>query len=132
MVMSAQLRTRAHADGVDPDVVEQARDGDDPKGDLIAAIIELAGKTEGGATRSPTADDLVIAAFNGELAPVKSLLESSVDVNSKNDAGYSALFEAARAGHVDVARLLLEHGARVEMTGSPLGSTALVAAAQAL
>eukprot|EP01047_Picozoa_sp_COSAG01_P091708 COSAG01_NODE_23251_length_822_cov_1.073306_1_plen_134_part_10 len=40
------LRKRAHCDGVAPTAIEEARDGDDPKGDLIDLIVGLAERSQ--------------------------------------------------------------------------------------
>jgi ankyrin repeat protein len=44
---------------------------------------------------------------------VKFLLEKGADLEHKTDEMHTALMEASMDGHVDVARLLLDHGAQV-------------------
>ena len=60
---------------------------------------------------------LVAAVFQrvseGHVAMVKFLLEAGADQEHKTDEMHTALMEASMDGHVDVARLLLDHGAQV-------------------
>ena len=44
---------------------------------------------------------------------VKFLLDSGADQEHKTDEMHTALMEASMDGHVEVARLLLDHGAQV-------------------
>ena len=44
---------------------------------------------------------------------VKFLLEAGADHEHKTDEMHTALMEASMDGHVEVARLLLDHGAQV-------------------
>jgi len=44
---------------------------------------------------------------------VKFLLEAGADQEHKTDEMHTALMEASMDGHVEVARLLLDHGAQV-------------------
>ena len=53
----------------------------------------------------------------GELAEVEKSLANGVDVNSKDDEGYSALQAAAENGYLDVVKLLVEKGANVDYKG---------------
>ena len=48
---------------------------------------------------------------------VKFLLDAGADQEHKTDEMHTALMEAAMDGHVDVAKLLLEHGAQVRFRG---------------
>ncbi len=45
---------------------------------------------------------------------VKALLEADADVEIRNENGHSPLMEAASAGHVNIARLLVENGAAAQ------------------
>lgn len=57
----------------------------------------------------------------GHLEMVKFLLEAGADHEHKTDEMHTALMEASMDGHVEVARLLLDHGAQVWFTSlSPL------------
>ncbi|KAH0564198.1 ankyrin repeat domain-containing protein 39-like isoform X1 [Cotesia glomerata] len=53
------------------------------------------------------------AAQSDDIARVKQLLAKGASASEEDSAGYTALHYAARAGHYDVCKLLLEHGARV-------------------
>jgi len=44
---------------------------------------------------------------------VKFLLKAGADQEHKTDEMHTALMEASMDGHVEVARLLLDHGAQV-------------------
>jgi ankyrin repeat protein len=50
----------------------------------------------------------------GNLAKVRQAIDSGHDVNLQGANCYTALHAAAENGHLDVIKLLLEHGARVE------------------
>ncbi|TMW69721.1 hypothetical protein Poli38472_001877 [Pythium oligandrum] len=56
-------------------------------------------------------EELRKAATNGDVADVKRVLETGVDVNAFDEDGMTALHLASSAGHVDVVRVLLDHGA---------------------
>jgi ankyrin repeat protein len=47
------------------------------------------------------------AAFRGDLATIKKLIESGVDVNMKDKTGKTPLILAAQNGHQDIIELLL-------------------------
>jgi ankyrin repeat protein len=53
------------------------------------------------------------AARKGESEKVRDLLKSGVDVNAKNETGYTALMFAAMLGHAEVVDSLIEAGADV-------------------
>ena len=60
------------------------------------------------------------------------LQESDVDVNKVDKAGISPLAEAAECGHTQLAQMLIDAGANVEIAGTNDGMTALLLAAQAV
>lgn len=51
------------------------------------------------------------AALNGEIQKIREYLNKDGDPNVVDSSGYFALHYAARSGHVDICRLLLNHGA---------------------
>lgn len=55
------------------------------------------------------------AAFLGESASVSQLVQGSDDANEQNSRGLSLLHRAAEAGHVAVAKILLEQKAKVSV-----------------
>lgn len=54
---------------------------------------------------------IFVAARNGDAKGVTSALNDGEEINALNDSGLTALMIAARWGHINVARLLLEAGA---------------------
>jgi len=59
-------------------------------------------------------DDITSAACDGDVVTVKLLLKNGADINAVNPAGRSALDDAILAGRIQVADLLLKHGARFD------------------
>ncbi|TMW69770.1 hypothetical protein Poli38472_001926 [Pythium oligandrum] len=70
---------------------------------------------------------LVRASWAGDMRCMAGLLQFGVDPNQRD--GVSALNEAARRGHVAAVKLLLEHGADVNLKGGPRKAPALLTAA---
>jgi ankyrin repeat protein len=69
------------------------------------------------------------ASRDGQTEAVKVLLELGANVNTSNPSDKeSALHKAARHDHVDIGRLLIEHGANIEHRNS-WGNTPLLVAA---
>ena len=54
------------------------------------------------------------AAYSGELNIVKAMIESGVDVNVLDNLKDNALKNAVLGDHADIARLLLENGAKMD------------------
>ena len=74
--------------------------------------------------RKPKEAQLLFAAENGHIEKLHALLaEKEVKVDSPNSSAVTALFLAAKEGHEECLRLLLEAGASVDGIG--LGNTAL-------
>lgn len=72
---------------------------------------------------------LLKAASTGDVATVRRLLDSGVDINyhskDKQATGRTALSEAAIQGHLEVVRLLLERGANLDWQDRAVGFTPL-------
>jgi len=58
---------------------------------------------------------LHVVARRGNTLCTKLLLDAGADPNSKGDLSLSPLYYAIRGGHFEVARLLLEAGARIDV-----------------
>jgi len=81
--------------------------------------------------KSGAEDSIHVTAGTGNIEEVKQHLDVGVDVDSKNKAGMTPLFYAARSGHKEVAELLLAKGADVNAkvaSGPNQGKTPLDAA----
>jgi hypothetical protein len=74
-------------------------------------------------------EELLDAARNGDTARVRELLRKGANANAKDRGGWTPLHWAAFWGHVDVAKLLLEHGADVNAKESVYDATPLHVAA---
>ena len=48
----------------------------------------------------------------GNVARVRQAIVAGYDVNAKGEMGYTALHAAAENGHMDVIRMLIDHGAK--------------------
>lgn len=60
---------------------------------------------------------LHVACINGDIGAVERLLSSGHATNVRDHYGWSPLHEAANHGYVDIAELLLKHGANVNDPG---------------
>ncbi len=63
-----------------------------------------------------SAGELQDAAARGDIAKVRSLIRSNPLAISARDGGTTALHEAARAGHIEIVKLLVTSGANVNAT----------------
>ena len=69
---------------------------------------------------------LIDAAQFGDIAIVQQLLsDKSIDVNTRDEYGNTALMEASSDGNKEIVELLLKHGADVNIKGND-GNTALM------
>lgn len=72
---------------------------------------------------------LQVAAFRGNIAIARLLLERGADVNLRGGEGNTPLKTAAEQGNVELAKLFLDAGADLEYAGGIDGGTALCMAA---
>ncbi len=91
---------------------------------LVVLAISLAGVALAGSV-----EDLIDAAYKGDLKEVKVLLDKGANVNAKPNTGVTALMVASQNGHKDVVQLLLDKGAEVNAKDIN-GLTALYSASQ--
>lgn len=60
-----------------------------------------------------------MAAQQGDLRAIRDILKKSTDlINAQDSNGWTPLFEASRAGHYDVVRLLYQNGANINHRSS--------------
>jgi len=71
-----------------------------------------------------TIPPMMKAASSGDVATIKTLQSTGVDVNVKDSSGFDALLYAVHYGHLDAIAYLADHGADLE-TRNPSGRTAL-------
>lgn len=93
---------------------------------LMTVVIAMA------TTSLYAADDqtCIIAARDGDIATVRKYINSGGNVNALNPYGGTAIMFAARAGHTEIAKLLIEAKANLNIQGRYAGTTALMWAAQ--
>ncbi|GJE81668.1 hypothetical protein CJNNKLLH_3021 [Methylorubrum thiocyanatum] len=71
---------------------------------------------------------LMLAAYNGQAAATRVILEAGGDPELANDRGQTPLAGAAFKGEAEIVRLLLEHGAQVDGAGDGTRTALMVAA----
>ena len=81
---------------------------------------------EAGASATSLPSPLPAAAYGGDLTIVRRLLAAGADPNAFGPHGYAALHAACIHGKVPIVRLLLSHGARLDLrdhehNATPLG-----------
>ncbi|KAJ3325068.1 hypothetical protein HDU76_013251 [Blyttiomyces sp. JEL0837] len=65
-------------------------------------------------------------AYSGDIQKVaKYLSKSNINVNELDNAGYTPLHYAARQGKLEICKLLIQHGADVNIVTKGLNTTAL-------
>ena len=74
-------------------------------------------------------EDLLKAAFAGDLVQVRTLLEKGADIDHQNRAGATALYGASQNGHERIVQALLAEGAEIDHQ-TKNGATALLIASQ--
>lgn len=71
------------------------------------------------------AADFWAACRNGDVAKVKEFLDAGMDPNTRFDTGITPLHAAAMRGQVEVAKLLVERGASLNLRDDSIGVTPL-------
>lgn len=71
-----------------------------------------------------------VPAEHGDAKVLEAMLACGFDPNVKDGDGVTALHRAAMAGHVDAARVLIEHGAQVNALDGMFSGTPLLWAAE--
>src|SRR5579862_6747289 len=94
----------------------------------IADLLIAAGADVTAATRY-NITPLSLACANGNAAMIERLLKADADPNSTSEAGQTALMTAALTGKLDAVKILLAHGAKVNVAEPTKGQTALMWAA---
>jgi len=93
---------------------------------LAAALSGCSEKTEGPST--PSAPSLILAAEQGDLAQLDSLLGQASSVDVRDSCAWTPLMKAAQNGHLQSVERLLMAGAQTRL-GDKGGYTALMLAA---
>jgi ankyrin repeat protein len=93
---------------------------------LLATFVTVLALTQTPAATK--AEQLQDAARKGDAATVKQLLDAGVDVNTKYRYNATAIFYACDAGHLDVVKVLLDHGADLTIKDTFYGFTPLMLA----
>ena len=76
---------------------------------------------------SPSPEKLIKAARKGNLKLVNSLLENGIDVNSRDEKGWTPLIWASFNGNAELIKKLIEKGADINFKNTE-GYTALISA----
>ena len=88
-------------------------------------ILLLGGATATGQTgANPQETSLMTAASNGDLAQVQQLLGQGINIETRDNLGWTPLIWAAYQGRMDVVTLLVAKGANIGAKGNA-GQTAL-------
>ena len=72
---------------------------------LVLLLITIAANADSGS-------ELIAAAKDGDLLRVNELLDKGADVNAMSKEGYTALSFASTEGHTEIAKALLDKGAK--------------------
>ncbi len=71
---------------------------------------------------------LMLAAYNGQEAATRVILEAGGDPELANDRGQTPLAGVCFKGEIEIARLLIAHGAKVDAEGDGTRTPLMVAA----
>src|SRR6478736_1295606 len=89
------------------------------------ALVALA-SCGGGRAGTPESGELVDAAARGDVERVRRLLADGVPVDARDSSGRTAVTAAALGDHVDVARVLIDAGADVDIQDAERNNPLLV------
>lgn len=73
-------------------------------------------------------DELIGAAYKGEIEEVTELLRAGVDVNCTDKHEETPLMASARYGRLEIAKILIQSGAKINQQKKKNGYTALITA----
>lgn len=76
------------------------------------------------------AKNMLSAASSGDTESVEFFIHKGVDINARDDTGYTALMLASREGHDKIVELLLRHGADTEIFTPDSGTALVIACSQ--
>ncbi len=93
-----------------------------------AACLIIAGGNSDPAAAAVAAEPLFSAVRDNRISEIERLLSSGANVNARDAVGNTALLVASWSGHVDMASLLLAHGADPNLRQIQTGWTPLHAA----
>jgi ankyrin repeat protein len=85
---------------------------------VAAALLPLAAFADLG-------EDLLAAVRKGDAVRVKALLDQGATVDSKSPYGSTGLFFASDRGNLEIVKILLDHGADINVKDTFYGATAL-------
>jgi len=66
------------------------------------------------------------AAQNGHIGAVELLLDAGADVDAMNKSGYTVLMVASSVNNPDILKILIQHGANMDVQDREYGWTALI------
>ena len=92
--------------------------------DIVKFLLDHGADVQQAATNAQRVNALHAASANRHLDICRMLIEKGIDVNAKQEGGFTPLQEAAHNGQLELVDLLLEHGADAR-TKNDQGQTAL-------
>src|SRR5205085_4730043 len=92
--------------------------------DIVKFLLAQGADVQQAATNAQRVNALHAASANRHLEISRMLIERGIDVNSKQEGGFSPLQEAAQNGQLELVELLLQHGADTHAKNDD-GQTAL-------
>lgn len=96
---------------------------------LLSVILVLAFVRIAPAASKDLNEKLWHAAFDGDFDGAKAAVDAGADVNYRGFGGFTPLLAAAKNGHLEVVKYLVEHGADIDKSDNNRRKTPLLAAA---